>query len=275
VATLKSKVLRIACDISSDEPTLDSVVAGKVVFWRGAEARVQCAMFKGTPSLANFITDITDILSIDLVVRKHSQKGAVIISKTLLKGTDIVASTFAAWQDGSGQQFTFVVTDSDTSAEVPSSGVLPLHWTLVGTTASTSFIIARGFGFLNDIGLVDLVPPTLPGGYVELTVTAAGVYNVVPVRSQMVLKITAEDGVVPYTFTIVLTTANLLPGALVDLLVVMKAGTTQQILVRNATSLGGTLYIANQDSDNDHTEHVIFRLSNALAWEKYGGEITQ
>lgn len=148
---------RLACNASSRIGVLDDISGEQVQLFKGVPGLLQCALFNGPPASGTFVNDVTNITQVDLYVRAGGPNGAVLCHKILSAGS-IIASTYAAWAAGTGQQFTFTLTAVNTNQTIPSDGTLQIYFNVVVTT-DVEYVAAFGYGQLVDAGLTNLGPP--------------------------------------------------------------------------------------------------------------------
>jgi hypothetical protein len=272
MSTLAGKLIRLACNEESSSDTLDPDTGLAPTLWRGCGAKIQCALFVGEPSSTTFITDTSNITSVELLVRLNDSGGTLLLDKVVLDAA-ITNSTYAIWTAGTGQQFEFALTADDTSWETLSDGLLHLYFSIVANTASGPFVVAKGEMLLQDTGIVGITAPEVPSGYFEVVPAATGSINIQSMLGQAVVHVRPQAALTPYTYIIVLLTTNVLPSALTDMYIEMDlTNVLITIQVRNDSSSGGVIHTAFSDSSNDVDQHVQFRF-NGTSWIKFGKEI--
>lgn len=178
--TLSGKLIRLACNQSSASPTLDVLTALAPVIWQGAQANLQCALFTDDPASTTYVTDVSNIVSVNLLVRAVNERGTLLLTKTIPSGAGIVASSYAAWIALTGQQFTFALSSVDTNQTVKSDGTLRLYFSISVTTASTTFVVGQGTAEIVDVGIVDVADPVAPTFFPVVVDGDGIVQNVLP-----------------------------------------------------------------------------------------------
>lgn len=178
--TLSGKLIRLACNQSSASPTLDALTGLAPVIWQGAQANLQCALFTDDPASTTYVTDVSNIVSVNLLVRAVNERGTLLLTKTIVAGADIVASSYAAWIALTGQQFTFALSSVDTNQTVKSDGTLRLYFSISVTTASTTFVVGQGTAEIVDVGIVDVTDPVAPTFFPVVVDGNGLVQNVLP-----------------------------------------------------------------------------------------------
>lgn len=169
--TLEGTTRRLALNQSSRAPLLEDLSGEKLTLFQGLAARIECALFDDTPSSDNFVTTLSNVDKVHLVVRKNSANGGILFSRTVDAAEFEPGTTYAAWIAKTGQQFTFELSNADTTQIVPGSGRLPIYWVVtVELTDGTNYVGGFGFGEIQDVGFVE---NPLPATYEE---------GVVPVR---------------------------------------------------------------------------------------------
>lgn len=272
MSTLSAKTIRIACNQSSDAFATDALTGAEPILFRGAAAKIQCALFSDDPSATTYITDVSNITSVELLIRVVNSSGTLLVDKVVLQAA-IAPSTYAAWAAGTGQQFEFSLSDSDTSWDVKSDGQLHLYFSITVMTAANIFTVARGDMVLQDVGIVDVVAPEPPSGFISLTPAATASTNIAVVRGQVVVQVIAAAGLISYTYKLALLITDVIPGSLVDMSIEVAASDNPVIEVHNGTSLGTLLHAVSGDPDNIIYQHIVFRF-NGTAWVKFGPEIS-
>lgn len=137
---------------------MDDISGEQVQLFKGVPGLLQCALFNGSPASGTFVNDVTNVNSLDLYVRVGGPNGAVLCHKNLAHGS-IIASSYAAWAAGTGQQFTFTLSETDTNQTIPSDGSLQIYFNITVTTDTDIYVATFGYGQLVDAGLTNLGPP--------------------------------------------------------------------------------------------------------------------
>lgn len=173
--TIDSVLNRIACNASSRDPALDVISGEPLQLFKGVDAKIHCALFSGPPSADTYITDVSNIDSINLILRVNDKSGAVLFTQ---QSSVAVASTYAAWIARTGQQFTFTLSTSATTQNVPSDGTLLVFFDILVTLNSgAKYIAAYGYGEIVDVGVTNLGPP-VDSAYVPVITDITGlVFN--------------------------------------------------------------------------------------------------
>lgn len=160
---LEGKIIRLACNQSSSVPTLDTLTAEPPVIWKGAIARLQCALFVDEPAEGTLIEDTSNLDDVQLVLRTRDAMGTVLLDKHTTDFTDIA---WANWVDLSAEQFEFVLSEVETNQTVPASGVQRIYFSLKVTTGLGTYVVAIGYGTLVDVGITGVGAPVPPGAAV-------------------------------------------------------------------------------------------------------------
>lgn len=270
--SLTGKYVRLQLDQSDSEAVLDVLSGKPPELWRGGVAKVQCAMFTGEPSSSTFQTDISGILSVELVVRKVSPTGEVVWDKVVPAGAGLVASTWAAWSGGHGQgtgwQFQFVISDLETGLPVPDGGSLPLFFAVSAATAAGDFVLGQGYAELTDVGILGVIAPPALSSFYPLSPSAAGSFIATTLRGQADVVVAPVAG--SYVYTIVLPiTPDLLPGATTEVEFNMPQGIGPTVNVRNATAAGTLLYFASANLDFANNVRATFKFDGTV-WFLFG-----
>lgn len=154
--TLQGTTQRLELNQSSRTPTFEQLSGGKLVFWQGLGSFVQCALFNDEPREATLVTDVSNIDSTHLVVRKNGPNGGILFTKEILAGNVNPALTYAQWLTEISEHFTFAVTSTDTTQVVPASGNLPIYFVVTITTvAGVDYIAGFGYGEIVAAGYVN------------------------------------------------------------------------------------------------------------------------
>ena len=272
MATLTAKTVRLACNQASADSSLDILTGKRPIFWRGAAAAVQCALFNGTPGVGTFITDTSNIGSVELLIRKHNPVGDVLVDIFLLTA-DITDSSYAEWVAGTGQQFTFNLAEAYTSFPVLASGSLPIFYGISVITSLASYIAAQGYGQIVDVGIVDIAAPALPTGFFDLRPAADGHADITMFRGNAVVRCVAQVAAPAYIYAIVLPPAHVFTGSLVDVYIEIPATANVTIEVRDTFVSGPLLHTITGDTDNITYQRVLFRYDGNV-WIKFGPEVT-
>jgi hypothetical protein len=171
MATLEGLYQRLACNQASREPTLEVLSGEKFLLWQAADAHIACGLFRDEPSADTIVTDVSNITSARIIIRKNNVRGDVLVDKTITSG--FTNCTWDQWNVGAGQHFTFDLTEVQTNWPVLASGILPIHFTIVVQTGTSTYIPAHGYGQIVDVGLVNNVEP-IPPNYLAVYVDGDG-----------------------------------------------------------------------------------------------------
>lgn len=169
---LEETTNRLACNASSRIGVLDDLSGGQLLLYRGGDAKIECALFNDTPSADSLVSDVSNIIAVDLYIRRHSPNGAVLVHKHLV-GADVGPTTWANWIAEIDEHFTFQVTSTDTNQATPSNDELKIFFDISVSTATKTYVAAFGYGKIVDVGLTD-IPAAIPPTYVGLYVNGAG-----------------------------------------------------------------------------------------------------
>lgn len=154
MSTLQALTQRFALNQSSRVGLLEDLAQSKLVLWQGLPARLECALFVDTPSATTFVTDITNIDSVNLVVRKGGPNGNILFVEEQQNLT--LNATYNAWIARTAAHFTFDISNIDTTQIVPGSGRLPIYFVItVTTTDAVPYIAGFGFGEIVDVGFIE------------------------------------------------------------------------------------------------------------------------
>lgn len=157
--TIDATTNRLPCNASSRIGVLDDLSGEQVQIFKGVLCELKCALFNGPPSSITYVSDTSNITSVDLYVRSGGPNGTILIHKTLANA-DVVDSTYSAWANGTSQQFTFVLSDVDTNQTLPSDGTLQIYFNIIVTVNTiVEYVGAFGYGQIVDAGLTNLGPP--------------------------------------------------------------------------------------------------------------------
>lgn len=269
---MNGKTIRLACNLASNLNIKDAISGENPIFWRGAQALLQGALFSGTPGAGTFVANVSDIISLELLVRKHNARGPVLIDAVLL-AADLANSSYAAWAAGTGQQFTFSLQESYTSQDVLPSGSLPIFFVITAITATTNYVVAQGYGQIVDVGIADVVAPFLPSIFVTLAPAAAGSTLLSLFRGGVTVTVNAVAGVAPYVYVINLPTIDVIPGAFADVSLSLPAAVGRTIKIRDTLPASNLLHTVISDSSNTIAERVLLRF-DGQNWVKFGPATT-
>lgn len=172
--TLEGTVQRLACNQSSKTVAEDFLSGEQPLFYKKATARLQCALFLDTPEESTLVTDVSNITSAKLAIRKGGPTGTLLVTKTITSSA-VGATTWDNWVVGTDQHFEFVLSAVDTNHETPSNGKLRIYFTIRVTTASSEYVAAHGYGIIQDVGITDDVATPTPPAFTNLYVDGAGV----------------------------------------------------------------------------------------------------
>lgn len=164
---------RLACNSSARDGMLDLVSGDVVQAFRGSACLLQCALFNGEPSASTFVSDTSNILSIDVYVRLNGPTGTLIALKTL-NGSDVNDVTYANWAAGTAQHFTVPLSGTDTNQLVPSDNSLPIYYVIRATTSLRTFVAGFGIGQIIETGDQAIGDPEIPAHYVPILVDDSG-----------------------------------------------------------------------------------------------------
>lgn len=149
--TLIGTTQRLELNQSSRVPLLEQLSMEKLVFWQGLSSRIECALFNDTPTAGTFV-DISNVASVNIVVRKNGPNGGILFTQ---ETTTLNSIPYASWVAGAAQ-FTFNISELDTTQIVPQSGKLPIYYVITAvTTAAVPYIAGFGYGEIVDVGFVE------------------------------------------------------------------------------------------------------------------------
>lgn len=151
--TVTQTTRRLELNQSSRLPAVEQLSQNKLVLWQGLSAEIECALFNDTPKADSLITDISNIDTANLVVRKIGPKGDILFTEEV---TVVQETNYADWLNEVGRHFVFAVSDLDTTQIVPASGRLPIYFVVtVTTTAGVPYIAGFGYGEIVDVGYIE------------------------------------------------------------------------------------------------------------------------
>jgi hypothetical protein len=154
--TLIGTTQRLELNQSSRVPVLEQLSGEKLVFWQGLSARVECALFNDTPGATDFVTDITNLDSVNLVVRKNGPNGQILFSHELIASELNANATYSTWQSQTASHFVFQISELDTTQIVPQSNKLPIYFVITAITSdAVPYIAGFGYGEIIDVGFVE------------------------------------------------------------------------------------------------------------------------
>lgn len=170
--TLQGTTLRLALNQSSRVGAKEALSGDKLVLWQGLPAQVECGLFLDDPEESTFQTNIGNVVSATLTVRRSSPNGGILFvqeaSGLALNGS----TTYAQWIAETSQHITFSVTAADTTQTLPASGRLPIYYSVTLTLSNDNDSIAGfGYGEIQNVGYIE--NPT-PGDYEEGTTQIRG-----------------------------------------------------------------------------------------------------
>lgn len=157
--TLEGTIQRLALNQSSRIGVLDYLSSDNVRLWQGATAQLQCALFRGTPSAATLVDDVSNLVSVELIARKVNSGGAVLFSKTILAAAVDLTVTYSDWIAGLDEHFSFELTSVETNQTLPNSGHLPIYFSIKVTTSTHTYLAGFGYGEIVNVGITGLGPP--------------------------------------------------------------------------------------------------------------------
>lgn len=150
--TLPSTLRRLTLNQSARSPVLEDLSGEKLTLWQGLAARIEVALFSDTPS-ADTLVDISNIDSVDLIVRKQNANGAILFTQEV---TSLTETSYAVWLAEEGQHLAFELTEIDTTQIVPASGRLQIYFVVTATTTdNVPYIAGFGYGEIVDAGYVE------------------------------------------------------------------------------------------------------------------------
>lgn len=166
--TLEGTTQRFALNQSSTIGLKEYNTVEGLFLPRGGTVALQCALFKGEPIGKNFIDVLTNVVRVDLTVRKTYSLGTVLMTKTVLNASFHVGVTFADWDGGLDAQFTFELSALQTNQTVLSNGHLPIYWEVLATTTTHSFSCGFGYGEIIAVGInaSGTIIPDLLGSFI-------------------------------------------------------------------------------------------------------------
>lgn len=151
--TLIGTTQRLELNQSSRSPLLEQLSGEKLVFWQGLSSRIECALFNDTPESSSFVSDVSNLDSVNLVVRKGGPTGDILFTQDV----DVFnAISYSSWTAETTAQFTFSISELDTTQIVPSSGHLPIYFVVTAvTTEAVPYIAGFGYGEIVDVGFIE------------------------------------------------------------------------------------------------------------------------
>lgn len=158
--TLEGTIRRLELNQSSKIGVLEELSGEKITFPQGLACQLRCALFIDTPGATTFVnsTELADIDSIELVVRKNSPNGGILFVTTTSE-FDLTTS-YATWVDRTKQQFTLEVSAEDTTQNVPSSGRLPIYFSVtVSPISGDDYLAGFGYGEIVAVGYISNPDP--------------------------------------------------------------------------------------------------------------------
>ncbi len=146
-----------------------------ITLWKNCSAIFQCAIFFQAPSAASMLTDLTNITSVECVLRNGSSTGALLCpEKTILAANINTALVYTDWDGGVSQHFEFDFTPDDLNFTPPGSIFMS-----IGATTNDAGVVVLGYNpgvKMTDPGLFnpggDVVPALPYTGYSKAEATA-------------------------------------------------------------------------------------------------------
>lgn len=154
--------LRFACNQESREPLRPVNYDVDPIIYKANPTRIEAALFDGPPSEDTFVSNITNVSGVTLIIRKNHSLGALLINKI---GTIDNTTTYATWADGTKQQFLFDLTAADTNLITPSDGTLDMYGVIVLTTNTGPITLGFFNGVIQFNGVSGGVLPPAASGF--------------------------------------------------------------------------------------------------------------
>ncbi|MEY2493520.1 MAG: Pectate lyase superfamily protein [Verrucomicrobiota bacterium] len=173
--TLEGTFHRLALNQASVGGSLDTLPAAGPVIARGSTAVIDVALFKSAPAAASFVSNVSNLTSATLIVRKRDAFGTVLISKTITSG--FTSITYPDWLAGNNKHFRFSLSAVETNQSLPANGSLPIFFVVAVTTATRQFVVGSGYGRIVEVGNIGVTVPlaaTLPTSTVSGDLTVQG-----------------------------------------------------------------------------------------------------
>lgn len=267
---LTAKNVRLECDSTSDVPMLDKLTGKRPILWRGGVAMVAGCIFNGTPG-SGTLADISNVQTIELIVRKHNASGAVLLD-ILLPASELNPDClYADWLAGTDQQFLFTITEQYTSWDVWDSGSLPIYLVVNVITDTTDYIAGVAYGQITETGIVDVVAADLPSSLLSLAPNAAGNTVVTPVRGSKNVNVVAQDTGTTYTYIVVLS-HDAPTNSKINVALEIPATSNITIEVRDGSTTGTLLQSVTGDSNNQTNVQMSF-IFDGNNWFQFGPAI--
>jgi hypothetical protein len=153
---LEATTRRLELNQSSRVGTKELLSGEKLTLWQGLAARLECALFNDTPEASSFISDLTNIESVNFIARKIGPNGVILFTKELLPDDINPFLTYAQWVANTSSHFVFELTEVDTTQIVSDSGRLPIYFVVTVTTDSAeSYVAGFGSGEILNVGYIE------------------------------------------------------------------------------------------------------------------------
>lgn len=157
---LAGTTIRVACNQASRTDFVNALGSQAPLIPRAGSVRMPCAVFADDPSkAANLVTDLGNIVTANLVIRRTNAAGAVLIEKVVPAADFTPGLTFDQWQARTAAHFTFDLSPTDTNL---SDGQL---WIAIGVSTTNAGDISLVFcanAQLKDYGIFNAAQPTSP-----------------------------------------------------------------------------------------------------------------
>ncbi|GEM_PF-6588698 len=162
MSQLTASIVRIACNQSSRDAVINKLSGTALSLWKSAALSVQCAVFKADPSKsANFIDDISNVVSAEIIGREESASGTVKLNQVVVAAAMNGALTFDQWSADTAQHFSFHFSNDDMNFALAANKSLYLAIALqLGDGSEVP--IATGNAAFKDPGIGDAGDPEAP-----------------------------------------------------------------------------------------------------------------
>jgi hypothetical protein len=147
---LPASIIPVACDVTNANSFNNATNNTALVIPRASSVQIPCALFIGAPSAATLVTDLTNIVTANLVIRQGSVSGTVLVEYALPASVLNSTLTYAQWTGGSAAHFTFSLTPTDTNQAAGSIFIG------IGVTTTNAGDVSCGFsstGKIVDYGI--------------------------------------------------------------------------------------------------------------------------
>lgn len=265
MSVLGASTNRLACNSSDHDGILDLLSGQICQLFQGGACQFQCALFNGEPSAQTFVTDTSNILSIDFYMRQDSMTGTLLLHKSV-NGSAVNDITYANWVNGTAQQFIISLTEAETNWTVPSDRSLRVFFTITASTSATTYVTAYGFADIVDVGL-NFVGGTAPLNLFPVLVNSGGLIQNTTLNFTGVTIVGFNSALGAFVCDTLQTTGDILCGA--TLTAATKVITP---LIQNYPAVSDSLTIkatANLDLFGDNVN-----LGDSVALDAISGHVT-